>query len=200
MGTGEYHIRQDGEGASSRQPDGDLVHPGVEHAAEYRVSQIEGRASGPFVAKGSRGEDNLGRIRQATRSFLPVRPEFSEGNPTRHASNDAQGDFPWSSVRYSSGGSGPQESDLQIGAGSGRDGQETGDDGSRSPQEAGCLRSSTPKASKCFLDKERTCDQTCVAYVVGVKDPCRLLSTMDRLLNAVRPGRPAAPPPPKVIP
>lgn len=197
MGTGKHPVRSCEPAAGPRLPNGDALHPGVEDATGHRVPQIQGHDAGTSEPEGCGRQVHHAGVLGLARRLLPLRQEPADGRSTSTQGCHAAGDQSRSSIGHSSGRPGPEESGVASGEGPEGDGatnvRATGWDDT----EPGRVRQVEEPTSRCFLDKSRVCASDCKAYAVSQREPCRLLSALDKLMQRTSP-RPVAPPPPKV--
>src|SRR5262249_45077300 len=157
---------------------GDLVSACLADAAEDRLSEISCTGSGPSRAKGCRGEGHQASLRQPERGLLPLREERQDGGVRKVARAADARDFSRAVVHHSYGEPEQTQEPAYSGTGPERTGQETvhGAIGNVGPDghDERDRKSETP-SSRCFLDQHRICEMSCKAYMIGHREPCRLL-------------------------
>jgi hypothetical protein len=199
MGTGKHHLRESREVAGTRQPDGDSFYPRLENEERNRVPEIEGSGSMSTGAEGSGRRDDQAGIRRPERGILPVRSDREESRCSEDERLPAEGNIDGASISNSSRGSGTEEDASEAGKRKKRDGKEVVNGAVGTISSDGSDSESYAEASRCWLDQFRPCESSCHAYVKGQKEPCRLLSALEKMSTFLSAGRrPVAPPPPKV--
>ena len=199
MGAGEHPVRQ-GEGdAGATQPDGDVISSGLEDEAGHRFPEIESNCAIDVVPERVGFGDDQESLRGPTRGLLPIRPQPEIGRHQKDASQAHERDRQGPTVGCSSGRHGEEENSIKASHGPAEPSNkgETREAGEVDVSRR--LSESKESSKECFLDNTRLCNSGCAAFQSGQKDPCRILGFLDRVLVLLRPQRPAAPPPPKVL-
>lgn len=196
LASGQHDVREGDQTAALQYSNGDNVSSSLEDAADNRLPKVESFDSSLDVSTGSAGRTDQTSLRGTQRGVLPV---LFESERSRAQEDEGSDDSLGEAGTSGDSGTGRREAVSQDGIETSSGSAEAGcqDSSGESEPGDGGLRQSEETASRCFLNRLRPCNQTCVAFTVGLRDPCRLIRAVERLAPDPRQNRPA-PPAPKV--